>query len=241
MQFDELQLFRGYEYKVNDQLTILHPTLDEICVFGEQEYYSMVSALTAIPSYYKVQLFDMGIDYGEMDEFDFFCWMCKSISLDLTPLIFKDVDLSELQLAKKEDGEIFLCNKAGNVVIDRLAYILLAEYLRKLHFFEKKVEKCGNKKTRDYVIERDRRKLEREKNKPYKSMLTPLISALVNCEQFKYTHKSVWELPIYTFTDSVHQIQRLKHANDLMRGYYAGTVDLTKIDKTELNWIKNLA
>ena len=73
---DELKLFRqsslGMEYIINDNIKIRHPTLGEICEFGEQEYYGMATALVCNPSAYKVALFDMGLDYTTISDFDFF-------------------------------------------------------------------------------------------------------------------------------------------------------------------------
>ncbi len=60
--FDELKMYFGEDYRVNDYVTVHTPTVGEIAEFGEQKYYSVVSVLTAIPSDMKSLLFDRGID-----------------------------------------------------------------------------------------------------------------------------------------------------------------------------------
>jgi len=76
---DELKLFRqsslGLAYVINENIQVRHPTLGEICDFGESEYYSMATALTCNPSAYKVALYDMGFDFTTLGEFDFFIMM----------------------------------------------------------------------------------------------------------------------------------------------------------------------
>ena len=69
---DKLQLLRGNDYVITKYLKTHQPTLDEIYKYGEQEYYSMVSTLSAIPSDMKSLLDDMGADYTKISEFDLF-------------------------------------------------------------------------------------------------------------------------------------------------------------------------
>ena len=85
---DELQLFRGKDYIVNDKIAIHHPTINDICDYGEQNYYALVSRLTAVPSDYKVQLFDMGVDYESISEFDLFALMCQGLNVEESSILF---------------------------------------------------------------------------------------------------------------------------------------------------------
>lgn len=239
MVFDELQLFRGGPYKINDHISIKHPTVDEICKYGEENYYSLVYRLTAIPSYYKVQLYDAGIDYMEVSDFNFFHYMCSSLPEQASSIFFDNVNLSALEGRYRTDTqESVLYDPVNQVVIDEMTYIVISEYIRKLHDIEKKVEKAGNEKSKIYFIERDRRKMERLKDKPFVSQLKPIISALVNCEKFKYDHDTVWKLPIYALYDSLQQINRSISYEHVMQGCYAGTLDMDKLDRQSKTWIE---
>ena len=238
--FDELQLFRGKDFKVNDYISIHHPTLDEICDIGEWEYYSDVSLLTCTPSQYKVQLFDMGIDYATVSDYEFFLMMYRYLSEKVSRLLFCGTNIGDFQLGKKhENDSLVLYEPNDGLILDEMGYLLISEFLRTIHFFEKVIEKPGNEKARKYLIDRDRRKMNRNKDKPHKSVLKPLVSAMVNCEQFKYNHKSVWDMPIYAFNDSVRQIQKVKNYDSLMFGVYSGNVDTQKINQKDLTWIRN--
>ena len=72
---DELKIYRGYDYKISDHITIHQATLNEICDFGEQDYYNMLYNLTATPQTMKVQLWDMGVDYTKISAWQLFYGM----------------------------------------------------------------------------------------------------------------------------------------------------------------------
>lgn len=49
-EIDQLQLYFGDPYVINNNITIFQPTVGEIMEYGEKKYYSVVHTLTAIPS-----------------------------------------------------------------------------------------------------------------------------------------------------------------------------------------------
>ena len=238
---DKLQLFRGQDYIINEHITIHHPTINEICDYGEKEYYSMVSNLISIPSDLKGQLYNIGIDYEEIDEFSLFAMLCKSMDVESTRILFKDLDLSKLTVAThKKTQEMVLYDSANDFLIDKVIYTFITDYIRQIHGIEKKVENAGNAITKQILIDEAVEKLKDTTKQKDKSMLIPLISAMTNCSEFKYNHSTVWDLPIYVFMDSVKRIQKIKNYTHLMQGAYSGTVDLSKVSKKELNWLEEL-
>lgn len=239
---DELQLFRGRDYKINDSITIRQPTVDEICNYGEQRYYTMVSSLCATPSDYKVQLLDnLKVDYEAVDDFDFFCLISHSYSTEDTAIILGDLDFRLFEIARNEEnGDCFLYDPLHRITIDKTIYTLLVNYLRAVHGFKRKIDIGGNEHSKRYLIDKERRQQRYAATQKYESMLVPLVSAMVNCEQFKYDHTTVWQLPIYVFMDSVRRIQKLKNYTQVMQGVYAGTIDLKSISQDSLNWMGSL-
>lgn len=240
MEFDELHLLQGRGYPVNDKLFIRNPTLREICDYGEQEYYSMVSRLAATPADYKVQLDDMGIDYETLDEFHFFVMLTRGITAGQSGILLSGVDLAAMEIGSiGETGEPCLYDETG-LTIDRVTAQIIAEYIRKLHGLKKNMEIAGNAITKQVMIDEDRRRQERHQDEAYKSVLAPLISALTNCGEFKYDHESVWDLPIYVFMDSVKRIQKIKRSSNLTASMYSGLIDGSKISNKDLNWLGEL-
>ena len=62
-EIDQLQLYFGDPYVINEYITIKQPSIGQIMEYGEKKYYSMVHTITAIPSDMKYQLHTMGRDY----------------------------------------------------------------------------------------------------------------------------------------------------------------------------------
>ena len=156
---DELQLFYRKDYVVNDLISIHHPTLDEICTYGEQKYFAMVSGLCATPSDYKVFLFDnLGIDYEEISEFDLFCSLCGRFTKKETSILFGELDFSCFKLVLNQQNEqMILYDDKHNIVIDESLYRIITDYLRRIHNFEKRNDIAGNAHTKKYLIDKERR------------------------------------------------------------------------------------
>ena len=148
----------------------------------------------------KSQLDDLGLDYEQVSDFDLFIMLAPTLSQDMTKLVLGDIDLSSLKpYMSNQNGMPVLANKETGVVIDVLIYERIVNYLRKVHGLKKKIEHAGNKYTKKILIEEDRRNIELNKNKPYKSFLTPLVSS-VKC-RMGYTKDYVRNMQIYEFMD----------------------------------------
>lgn len=239
LDVDELQLYFGDDYIINDYIKITQPSVGGIVDYGEAQYFSMVHTLTAIPSDMKSQLWDMGLDWTEVDDFELFMMLVQTVTLDKTYILFGDLDFSTLKPFKNnQNGEIVLANKETGVIIDKMIYFRLMSYLRKLHNLKPKVEKAANKMTKKILIDEDRQKLLTAKDKPFKSYLLPLISS-VKVKQ-GYTKDYVRNMGLYEFFDDVARMQLINNADHLLSGCYAGTIDMKKINKAELNWMKEL-
>ena len=92
----ELQLYFGDDYVINDQITIHQPNVGEI-VMCEKEYFSTIYTLSAIPSDMKSQLFDMGLDWCSIEDFELFIMLAPTLSQERTRLLFGDLDFSKLK------------------------------------------------------------------------------------------------------------------------------------------------
>ena len=236
---DELKLLKGSDYIINEDIQIRLPRLSEITEYGEQRYYNMVSAMCATPSDYKSILMDnFNIDYEMVGDFEFFIMMWGSIREDDISILFPNINAVDYKPAVNQDTDVLaLIDEKSGRKIDEVSYLIMVEYLRKLHGFEKKIDKAGNEATKKYLINKARKELQRNNKSKWTSILSPLISSMINCEQFKYEHTTVWDLNIYQFMDSVKRIQKLKSYNQIMQGVYAGTVDSKNLSSDTINWM----
>lgn len=233
-------MLRGAPLPLSSSITVHQPTLSEICDYGEENYWRLIKQLTATPFEYKTALWDMGIDYEEIDDFDLFIALSRDFTLSDTRIVLPDFDFSKTEVrafGNDDDSPIFLYSKERDAYMDKVTYERMTEFLREINNFEKNQKKPGNLTTKKIYIEMDRLEAERNKGKPFQSLLLPLISALVNLPGFKYNYETVWNMPVYTFFDALRRTQKIKAADNVSLGVYTGNIDPAKVKK-ELNWLE---
>ena len=237
MDVDSLQLYFGDDYVINDYIKIHQPTIGEIVDYGEAQYFSVVHTITAIPSDMKSQLRDLNLDWCEVEDFELFMMLVQTLTPDKTSILFGDLDFSKLKPFKNnQNGDIVLADKETGIIIDKMIYLRIMSYLRKLHNITPKVEKAANKMTKKVLIEEDRQKILLAKDKPFKSYLLPLISA-IKVKQ-GYTKDYVRNMGLYEFFDDIARAQVINNADHLLSGAYSGMMDLKKVNKQEFNWMR---
>lgn len=238
LEVDELMLYFGDDYVINDKIKIHQPLVGEI-INCEKDYFSMVHSITAIPSDLKSQLFDMGLDWCNIEDFELFAMLVQTLTPDRTSILFGDLDLSKLKpFRHPQNDDIVLADKENGILIDKMIYQRIVNYLRKLHNITPKIEKTKSKTVKKWLIEEDRNKIKAAQNKPFKSYLLPLVSS-VKVRQ-GYTRDYVKNMGLYELFDDIARLQIIHSADHLLSGVYAGTIDMKKIDKRELNWMKEL-
>lgn len=237
---DSLFLYFGDDYVVNDQIKLSQPTIGQVVNYGEAQYFSMIHTLTAIPSDVKAMLWDqMELDWTEVSDFELFMMFSQTMTPDKTGIIFGELDFSKMrQFRNNQNGEIVLADKETGVIIDQLIYTRIVNYLRKLHNITPKPERAKGKRAKQAMIDEDRRNREFNKDKPFKSYLLPIISA-VKVKQ-GYTKDYVKNMGLFEFFDDLSRLQAIDSADHLLNGMYCGMADLSKIDKKQFNWLREL-
>ena len=224
-------------YYINDDIQIVIPTVEEV-LENEREYYGMVSSLTSMPIDMMVQLDDIGIDFTEITEYQLFQIMFPGLAGQDTHLIFGDLDISKFELAvNKSNGQIAFFDIENNIVIDESIQNLIACALRDIHHLEKNNRKPGNEAAKSYLIEKERKKQKKLRNKPWKSQLESLIVAMVNSEPYKYDFEGTKKLSIYQFNQCTRQVIRKCDWNNRMYGIYTGTISAKEMNPKDLIWI----
>ena len=239
-QVDELKLLQGETIKINKHISVKNPTLGEIAKMGEQKYYSIINALTVNPTAMKAVLFyEMGIDYSKISDFALFMMMLETyrdIKKDQFKMIIDGFFFDDMFIDKNKNDDFVLRHKDG-WVIDEIIYKKMVDALRSVHHLEEKIELPGNEHTKKYLIERDQRRLERQKREKFKPYLSHLIKSLVNCSNFKYDFKTVFDLNIYAFFESIYSINKLQNYNFVMTGAYSGMVQIKESTLQQAYWL----
>lgn len=267
-EYDELKMYFGADYWINDKIKITQPSLGDIIEFGDVKFYSIVSTLCANTTSFRLQLWDMPqrIDWTKISDFELFTWLIRGFTTEDTYLIFGDLNLSWFKafwknpndqneglrliyVPRDKDGEeIFPESIDDAIIIDELIYLRIVDYLRKMFDIHPKEERNVKGKTvKEWIIEEERMKIENEKKlnngkeKKNKSFLYPLISSMLNHPGFKYKKSELKEVGIVEFMDSVKRLQTYESVMALMSGMYSGMIDTKKLDlKEELNWMRDL-
>lgn len=239
LEVSDLELYFGDDYVINDKIKIHQPTIGEL-IQCERSYFSTVYTLTAISSDMKSQLWDIGLDWNTVEDWQLFTMLAPTLSQDRTSILFGDLDFSQMKLYPHPhvEDDVVLADKPAGIIIDQMIYIRIVNYLRKLHNITPKVEKTKSKTVKKWLIEEDRKKIELAQSKPFKSYLLPLISS-VKVKQ-GYTKNYVRNMGLYELFDDIARLQIIHNADHLLSAAYAGTIDMKKIDKKELNWMKEL-
>ena len=239
LEVSELGLYFGDDYVINDNIKIHQPTIGEL-IPCERNYFSTIYTLCAIPSDMKSQLWDIGLDWNEVEDWQLFTMLAPTLSQDKTAILFGDLDFSNMKLYPhpRIEDEVVLADKQAGIIIDKMIYTRIVNYLRKLHGLTPKVEKTKSKTVKKWLVEEDRNKIKNSQNKQFKSYLFPLISA-VKVKQ-GYTREYIRNMGLKELFDDVARLQIINNADHLLSAAYAGTIDMKKIDKKELNWMKEL-
>ena len=206
----------------------------------------MIYQLTSTPQSMKWQLWDMGIDYTTITPFELFCILYQQYSVDKTSIIFGNLDFSKFKIGEKNKDdnnftELYQVIDGDLVEIDETIYNTIMDYIRSAHLIKKDETIPANESTKKILIEDDREEYLYNQNKEYHSQLKNMISAMINCEGFKYNHTQVWDMKINAFMDSVQRISKIKNADLLLQSGYSGFgINLKEIDKKQLDWLGEL-
>lgn len=233
-----LHLLYEREYRISDQIRIRIPTVGEV-LRNEDEYYELVSMLTAVPYDMMVELDDAGIDFTQINDYELFLMLWNSVRENAhADLIFGELDIGRMELMRnRENGLIALVDKDSGAIIDKGIYSQIAATLRKINWLKRTTKKPGNEEAKTYLLERARIKAKRRKGRVTDSPLEGLIIALVNTEQFKYGYTEVLDMSLYQFNASLHQVTKKVDYDNIMHGVYSGTVKVSDISQDKLNWL----
>lgn len=244
--FDELQMYYGLDYKIDDQIIIMQPTIGEIIRFGEHRVMSSIMPFVCNPTSYRLQLWDMGIDWNKISDYELFVMLIQASKKEDTSLIFGDIDFSSLKpFVNTISNEVVLMDEEQHLMINEEKYMHMREYIRLMFNQYPKVEKAKGRVTKEAIIDEERMNLinskKLNKNKKNKSIYLPLISAMVNHPGFKYKKNELDDVGIVEFMDSIKRLQVYESTTALMSGIYSGFCDTSKMNlNKELNWLRDL-
>lgn len=239
LEIDDLTVWMGEPYVINDKLSVLQPNIRDVLNFGERQYFQIVSTLCSTSSNMKSQLADAGVDWETVEDFQMFMMLAPSLSKEQTYLVLGNIDLSKFKIFEnKENGEPVMVDQENDIIIDRLIYLRIVEYLRKVHGLKRAYDRTKSRFVHDMAIETEREEMEINAKKPYKSFLWPLISSIKARQG--YTKKYVLDMQIYELVHEASRLQIIVQSDALLKGAYSGMMDTKKIDKKQFDWMRDV-
>lgn len=219
-----------FKWQLWDYFGIDYTTIDDYELFKKLIWHSLSSKkyiykeLTENRDKYEEQL--KSIAEEELNEM-----LINPLSLTL-----KDLDLADFEEYQSDKSpETILYDKEHDITIDRLIYARIVDAVRKIHGFKRNNQIPANEMTKMDLIDDARDEAMAAAQKPYKSLLRPLISALA-VKTGQLGSESIWNTKVNMFFDSIRRINKIQDAELLLQGAYSGFASLKGVDKTRLEW-----
>ena len=155
-------------------------------------------------------------------------------------LVLGGTDLADfVPCTDTTNDQIVLYDMEHDITIDRVVYMRMVDAVRKIHGLKRNNEMPGNERTRLDLIEDARDEAMMAANKPYKSILKPLVSALtVYCGMVG--DDRIWNMPVNMFLDNIKRANKIQDSTLLLQGAYSGFASLKDVDRNRLDWTGEL-
>ena len=258
VQFDRLKMYFGEPFDVGNGMTILMPTVGDILRLKDSDvtFYQTLYVWVANPTTYRLMLWDNGVDWNKLSDYELFLMLFKTQDPDVTKLMFGNIDFKNFDYYKKtipsEDDEgneieivsTTLYDEEDEIEISEQDYTLISNYLKAAFNIYPKVEKAKGRATKEAIIDEERMNIAQKakdgNNIPTSSLL-PLVSSCINHPGFKYNLNELREVNFVQFMDSVQRLQIYENSTALLRGSMSGFVDTSKINKDEFNFMRDIS
>lgn len=252
LKIDTLKLYFGEPYTIHTpskDIVVYQPTIGDIMEFGEERFYSVANVFIANSTMYRLQLWDLGIDWNEISDYQIFSMLVTNLKPEETKPFFGDIDFTTFNLYSKQipseneeelQEELVLYSPEFDIEINEQVHAQMSLYIRTILNIFPKIEKAKGKTTKQWIIDEERQKQKQNKDKGYTSSLLPLISGCLNHPGFKYKKNELKEVGIIEFMDSVQRLQVYESTTALLRGAYSGFMDTSKVNKEEFNFMREI-
>lgn len=252
IKFDKLKLFFGEPYEINledtdGKIIMTQPTIGDVVELGEQRFYSNLNIFTTNTTSFRLQLWDQGLDWNEVSDFDLFSMLVGTADKEIYGLFLPGIDFSNFNVFQKQvegsDEKVrILYDIENKIEINEQVYFHISQYLRNVFNIFPDEKLTTDRIMKKWFIEKDRRELNNKMSKADKdedeSSLLALISACCNHPGFKYKSSELKELNVYQFYDSVKRLQIYESTTALQKGLYSGFLDSKGIRTEDYNFMK---
>lgn len=246
LDFNPLRVYFGDDYTINDRITIHQPSIqDFIDADNESDIYHVIAPFTANTTGYRVQLWDMGIDWNKISNLELFSILIKTIDFKYSQLIFGDINFSTFKLYEKQNGDekvLTLYSPEMDLEIDEETMNKMCKYIQFMFSSYPPEEEFTSSKTlKQELINNDKQKLLlRKKEGDGGQSLLSMIAFYLNHPGCKYKKNELREVGYFEFMYNIQRLQIYESTHALFGGMYSGMCDLSKVDKNEFNFMRDV-
>ncbi len=145
------------------------------------------------------------------------------------------VDLADYQVFFVEKSQQnILYNEEKDITIDKLIYSQIVDAIRKIHGFKRNNQIPANEATKMDLIEDARDEAMLAANKPFKSIILPLVSTL-KVQSGNFGSDMIYNMYISEFFYDIKRMGKIQDAQLLLQSAYSGFGNLKGIDKNRLD------
>lgn len=251
LEFDRLKILFGEPLVINEDgvrgvVTVKSPTIGDIVEIGESKFYSTLSILVGNTTQFRLMLWEAGIDWNTISDFQMFILMYKQLDADVVNLLFDNIDFQNFEpyVRTKEDGteETFLYDESSDTEITELVYQYFHQYLQNVFNMKPEREVTRQQMLKEAWIRKDKVELKQKEKKHDTSSFSfvPIISSYVNHPGTKYKLRELKEVGVAEFFDSIKRIQLYEHATAVLKGMYSGFVNSKDINPSAYDFMKDI-
>lgn len=249
LDFNPLRMYFGDDYAVNDKIIIHQPSIqDFIDAENESDIYSVIIPFTANTTAYRLQLWDMGVDWNKISNMELFALLLRTVNFKYSKLIFGNIDFSTFNLYEKQvDNEVVLTLYSSelDIEINEETMIKMCKYIQYMfNSFPPEEEFTSSKTLKQDLINKDRQKLiqrSKEKGSSSEQSLLSMISFYLNHPGCKYKKNELREVGYFEFMYNIQRLQIYESTRALFGGMYSGMRDLSKVKKDEFNFMRDIS
>ena len=246
LDFNPLRVYFGDDYVVNDRIIIHQPSIqDFIDADNESDIYHVIAPFVSNTTGYRVQLWDMGIDWNKITNQELFSILIKTVDYKYSKLIFGDIDFSTFNLYEKtvDDNKVLtLYSPKMDLEIDEETMNKMCKYIQFMFSsYPPEEEFTSSKILKQELINNDRQKqLLRKKEDIVGQSLLSMISFYLNHPGCKYKKNELREVGYFEFMYNIQRLQIYESTRALFGGMYSGMCDLSKVDPKEFNFMRDV-
>lgn len=246
LDFNPLRVYFGDDYTINDKITIHQPSIqDFIDTDNESDIYHVIAPFTANTTGYRVQLWDMGIDWNKISNLELFSILIKTIDFKYSQLIFGNINFSTFNLYEKQNGDekaLTLYSPEMDLEIDEVTMHKMCKYIQFMFSSYPPEEEFTSSKTlKQELINNDKQKLLlRKKEGDGGQSLLSMIAFYLNHPGCKYKKNELREVGYFEFMYNIQRLQIYESTRALFGGMYSGMCDLSKVDQKEFNFMRDV-